>query len=840
MQNNINVNVGGFQKAQYTYKTVVLKGSIPFDVQIGDPNTKYVIKYNFDLEDKTITIPEGCLLEFDGGSISNGTLVGQDIFLVYNQQLSDVISDIDLEGIFIHKHNISADDEDMEEVNNVIKLKDREPTSETNPDGGMGRIILRRNKLFAEQLTQENTIYEIRYDFDLEDTAVIIPANCVLEFDGGSLSNGTLIGNELLFTGNYEKKINVILSGTNKTKNFIVTNYYPTINKSQIETAHNGIILSGAVVVNDNIYLSTSICGKDNSVDGLQFGTEPNTYTVIIDSSYISIKNIFIYKPMPTEDVSDVLYSRIVRCNAKSNISINSCILNCGIRLDTGSSTATEYNYIENIDISYNTFNTDFTHINGNGLNDDVVMIIGARNSKINHNKVNAHNVERVFKVTSDDYGNYTENFEIKYNSVIAKCDDEIVQEQGDSFGTYGTGKQVIDIFKNPLSIFIEHNYFEIKNHTDLIENKSTGNPNNSIVSFRYNDVKINGITIWVSDKRCTLNIQQNNFTFYGTPLLIMPFSTVGIFCIMGIDIVNMEGNTIIESFTSVYPKIISVWFNYSSTASWNSFNNAYVFNLKKNNIILNNSDLLKAQTFPENETIGKAKAVFNICENWIDLNLNSQHRGAELYLIKNINFIGNSIRNRYTENSFKLNAYFLITGFLTDTLIGFRGNILYDINNLIMFDSTIYLDKGKHLANPSTGSGLYANDNEVTIYDGRAFYRSSEAFAVCYNGSAFVDTNGFTPGPHKGTTAQRPLGTGAEGGILVKPRDIGYYYFDTDLNMPIWASAINNDGRIIWRDALGNTMGAVYPMVIGTPTTGNLAKFNGNNIEDAGVAPQV
>ena len=74
MQNNINVNVGGFQEAQCTYKTVVLKGSIPFDVQIGDPNTKYVIKYDFDLEGEKVTIPDACILEFDGGSLNNGTV----------------------------------------------------------------------------------------------------------------------------------------------------------------------------------------------------------------------------------------------------------------------------------------------------------------------------------------------------------------------------------------------------------------------------------------------------------------------------------------------------------------------------------------------------------------------------------------------------------------------------------------------------------------------------------------------------------------------------------------------------------------------------------------------
>lgn len=43
--------------------------------------TKYVIKWNFDLDGKTITVPENCALEFDGGSLKNGTIIGQDTFV---------------------------------------------------------------------------------------------------------------------------------------------------------------------------------------------------------------------------------------------------------------------------------------------------------------------------------------------------------------------------------------------------------------------------------------------------------------------------------------------------------------------------------------------------------------------------------------------------------------------------------------------------------------------------------------------------------------------------------------------------------------------------------------
>ena len=57
------------------YKTVILKYGIPLAEQVTDVNTKYVVKWNFNLKSTTLAIPSGCILDFDGGRISNGTIV---------------------------------------------------------------------------------------------------------------------------------------------------------------------------------------------------------------------------------------------------------------------------------------------------------------------------------------------------------------------------------------------------------------------------------------------------------------------------------------------------------------------------------------------------------------------------------------------------------------------------------------------------------------------------------------------------------------------------------------------------------------------------------------------
>lgn len=69
---------------------------------------------------------------------------------------------------------------------------------------GLGRKYLRKNVqnekniLTQDMINEANTIYVIQYDYDLNGATINIPENCTLQFEGGSLSNGTLTGNNTL------------------------------------------------------------------------------------------------------------------------------------------------------------------------------------------------------------------------------------------------------------------------------------------------------------------------------------------------------------------------------------------------------------------------------------------------------------------------------------------------------------------------------------------------------------------------------------------------------------------------------------------------------------------
>lgn len=98
------------------------------------------------------------------------------------------------------------DEEDLTGIkegdNTVLKFKNK--AYSTANFSGLGRVYLRkniaggRNILTQQMINQENTRYILQYDYDLNGQTIIIPANCVIEFEGGSISNGNIQGNSTI------------------------------------------------------------------------------------------------------------------------------------------------------------------------------------------------------------------------------------------------------------------------------------------------------------------------------------------------------------------------------------------------------------------------------------------------------------------------------------------------------------------------------------------------------------------------------------------------------------------------------------------------------------------
>lgn len=118
-------------------------------------------------------------------------------------------------GKWVEQHKaVPADEEDITEQNGTLQLANK--TYDKQSFSGLGRVYLRKNivgdknVLTQAMINKANTIYVIQYDYDLKEASINIPENCVLQFDGGSLSNGTIVGNNTKIKTELEKIFNNI------------------------------------------------------------------------------------------------------------------------------------------------------------------------------------------------------------------------------------------------------------------------------------------------------------------------------------------------------------------------------------------------------------------------------------------------------------------------------------------------------------------------------------------------------------------------------------------------------------------------------------------------------
>ena len=180
---DVNVIVGGNNNNYpQTYKTVILKPSIPLGEQLVDENTIYVVKWDFEIGMNKIYAP----LDFSSG----GTMVIDGVTYYWSILVS---------GGDDTTFNLCDNTVFFCNLNSDVLILDRSVT--LNKDEAI-RI--------ASPL---NTYHEKAYY--TEANAVVIPENCVLKFEGGSLNNGAIIGNatqiiaqdDVIFTG-------IIIDGT--------------------------------------------------------------------------------------------------------------------------------------------------------------------------------------------------------------------------------------------------------------------------------------------------------------------------------------------------------------------------------------------------------------------------------------------------------------------------------------------------------------------------------------------------------------------------------------------------------------------------------------------------
>lgn len=132
---------------------------------------------------------------------------------------------------------------------------------------------VKKNILTTIMINKPNTIYEIRYDFDLGGETIEMQEGCVLKFEGGSLVNGNLKLQSTKLSGKI--KLSTLLFGTFENKIFCTKNFDTEFFQNNVCKVINNLV---------------NICSKSNAILHINSGE------YIIDS-YENTDNVCVNIP---------------------------------------------------------------------------------------------------------------------------------------------------------------------------------------------------------------------------------------------------------------------------------------------------------------------------------------------------------------------------------------------------------------------------------------------------------------------------------------------------------------------------------------------------------------
>ena len=233
---------------------------------------------------------------------------------------------------------------------------------------------VKKNILTAVMINQSNTIYEIRYDFDLGGETIKMKEGCILKFNGGSLSNGKIVGNDTKLQYNATIFTNILILGTwlvgdikssifsditstnklqqlfnlcsNKIFNRVLIeegNYICSLSSSVGDISGTGLIISGdniEVILNGNIALSSNGYPDYHAL----LITDSNNVTIKGNGSISGDKESHDYTKHNKDDYKTHEWGRIISIRKSKGVLIKGITVNnsTGDCLNVGDSTLSD------------------------------------------------------------------------------------------------------------------------------------------------------------------------------------------------------------------------------------------------------------------------------------------------------------------------------------------------------------------------------------------------------------------------------------------------------------------------------------------------------------------
>lgn len=172
-------------------------------------------------------------------------------------------------GKWVEQHEaVPADEEDITEQNGTLQLANK--TYDKQSFSGLGRVYLRKNivgdknVLTQDMINKANTIYVIQYDYDLKEASINIPENCVLQFDGGSLSNGTIVGNNTYDINLGIVRFNNAASDSSESYEYIKITKIPTSGFTFLYSTYNVLSKYSLLYLDNKLYILSDVYDTGN------------------------------------------------------------------------------------------------------------------------------------------------------------------------------------------------------------------------------------------------------------------------------------------------------------------------------------------------------------------------------------------------------------------------------------------------------------------------------------------------------------------------------------------------------------------------------------------------
>lgn len=794
----------------------------------------------------------------------------------------------------------APDEEDLTSENqggtDVLKFKDKAYNSALY--SGLGRVYLRKNIVTLEGtgknvLTQAmvntaNTIYHIQYDYDLNGQTITLPAGCVLEFDGGSIKNGTLVGNSTAIKAELVKIFwtNVTINGSWNiaqaypewfgAKGDGVTDDSAAMNKvfqfDNVELKNN-YLTSGTISINNDVSVKSVVKSK---VQYNKFEVNGKaTFNGITFDGNMSCSGVFLYYNGITFDSCNFLNTKSNGTNTLitsaifvgdyyteeagtviSDITISNCIFDTAEPRDTSfvSSNSTVARFI----LAYNPYNLKIINNTFRGLNgiydSDCIQI---RTQTLPSSEYPFAGGSETWSGTSPYYhntrymetntlidGNYfnmqntKSAVKIMGSSVIVSnntVDVSSTETQEDIFAVFrSTAVQNVSYVNNQINLkdikWIE-NVFHTATSKNVVMSGNTVVTTgvvetlNGVISAvaTTNTTISNNVFVIRANKLRILSIQcvgdvkidNNAFSLYDTSTeteqMIELFDTRN-FTIYPDD--NNGGTLCIESNTFICNKKLSLSSRYLNKLAL--LGNTFKVD---NNAMIEATMYMVANTsaafvYQRNKSDSFVKFGVNVNTTYNQSNVSCRITDANIthfYCTEGITTadIGSSnFDSPYSNHYIALNGNALTVEKCTfnGTTVNFRSN--GGTNTVTLMGNTFSTYPRTYVKSGTLELTFKQSDNAVEGVDfgsnlpsnvtdkflaGHSYYLTGKTKRpTWYDGTKWLDANGYSPVANKGATSARPTLTSD---------DAGFTYWDTTLGKMIaWNGSawVNLDGTAL------------------------------------------